>query len=82
MGKLTTKLLQQAANITSRHMAMQHKLSEAFIERYGVTYSDADCDDLIEVLDYQGGEMTLKHADEQMTAAGYPPIKGTEHDLP
>jgi hypothetical protein len=68
---LTTALLQQAAAIAERHQAMSARISEAFKARYGVTHSDVDCDHLIDVLDYGGGQhITLAEADSAMAACG------------
>lgn len=72
--KLTSKLLQDVADLTARKAKLQQKLTEAFEERYGVTYSAVDSDELIDVLDYHGGHINLKLADEAMFRAGYPAL--------
>lgn len=76
MAKLTTALLQRAASLASQALKVQGELSEAFTERYGATYSDVDCDSLIDILDYGGGHVTLKIADEEMARCGKPPLIG------
>lgn len=81
MTGLNTRLLRQAAALAARAQAMQQKLTEAFEERYGTTYSAVDCDELIDVLDYAGGDIDLAFCDRAMTEAGYPPkCKDTSHD--
>lgn len=53
---------------------MQAELTEAFEERYGCTYSDADADAIIDVLDYGGGErITLADCDREMSVRGHDP---------
>lgn len=73
---LTTKLLQRAARLAEQSQAVQVQLTQAFEARYGTTYSAIDCDDLIDILDYNGGHVTLRIADEAMTSCGHPPLKG------
>lgn len=52
-------------------------LRELFIERYGVDYSDVDCDLLIDCADYgQGAPMTIKVLDADMLSKGYPVLAG------
>ena len=72
---LTTRVLQQLAKIAEKYNQLSIKVGEMFQERYGVTYSDVDCDEIIDILDYNGGSITLEEADRYMTAAGYPPIR-------
>lgn len=83
MSKLTTKLLQRAADIAEKKASIQKELTKAFNERYGATYSDANCDYLIDTLDYIGGTISLKECDVQMNACGYPaltrPTGGSNH---
>ena len=78
MPKLTQSLLSKASALAEKKMKIQHDLTNAFIERYGVTYSDVDCDSIIEVLDYAGGDITLEECDQEMTRCGYPPLKNRE----
>lgn len=76
MAKLTAALLRKAVSISEKHFAIQQELSDAFQDRYGVTYSDIDCDELIDIFDYGGGQMDLKTCDEIMNSHGYPAKKG------
>lgn len=75
MTKLTTELLKRASKLARKQSDMSALLTAAFEHRYGVTYSEADCDWLIDDLDYGqgGGGITLAEADAHMTKAGYPP---------
>lgn len=77
MVKLTTKLLSEASRIAREAADMSGVLTEAFVERYGVEYSEINCDWLIDDLDYGlgNGHLTLKQADDEMTAAGHPPLR-------
>lgn len=73
--KLTNSLLKKAAKISADNMAMAGDLTEAFNERYGVTYSDIDADGIIDILDYGGGtNLTVAQCDAIMGALGYPPL--------
>lgn len=74
-NSLTTRVLQQLANIAEKHSRLAIDVGDMFIERYGVTYNDVDCDELIDIFDYGGGHITLEEVDRYMTAAGYPPIR-------
>jgi hypothetical protein len=74
MGKLTTKLLMRAARLAEQKARIQDDLSEAFVERYGTTYSDVDADGIIDILDYGGGDIDLAQCDAIMTEAGHPPL--------
>ncbi|MBS3648798.1 hypothetical protein KEU06_09290 [Pseudaminobacter sp. 19-2017] len=76
MSKLTQRLLNRAADLAELQSKVQSDLTEAFRERYGTTYSDVNADEIIDVLDYHGGHITLSDVDEIMTKAGYPPRKG------
>lgn len=76
MTKLSNKLLADAGDLAFKKSKMATKLSEAFENRYGINYSDADCDWLIDYLDYgQGVKVTLEIADKHMTEAGHPPFQ-------
>lgn len=74
-NSLTTRDLQKLANIAEKHSQLAIDVDNMFIERYGVPYSEVDCGEIIEILDYTGGSITLEEADRYMTAAGYPPIR-------
>ena len=74
---LTTKMLTRATKLAAKSMEMQSALTDAFNERYGATYSDVDCDFLIEALDYGGGVgLTLEEVDRRMAECGHPAKKG------
>jgi len=81
MAKLSASLLRRAARASAQAMAVQHELTAAFRDRYGVTYSDVDCDALIDILDYAGGAgLTVAECDRLMAASGAPVItKATGH---
>lgn len=72
--KLTNRMLTKAGRLAEEMQGVQQSLTEAFRHRYGVTYSDVDADEIIDVLDYQGGKLTVEDCDRIMTAAGYPPV--------
>lgn len=72
--KLTNRLLAKAGRLASEMQAIQQRLTAAFTDRYGVTYSDADADSIIDVLDYSGGSLTVEECDQIMTDAGHPPV--------
>lgn len=75
MPKLTNRLLNKGVRIASEAHKMNQELTEAFVERYGVTYSDVDADSIIDVLDYGvASGLTLEECDDIMTEAGYPPL--------
>lgn len=74
-NSLTTRVLQKLADITEKRSLLAIDVGDMFIERYGVTCSDVDCDEIIDTLDYGGGDITLEDVDRYMTAAGYPPIR-------
>jgi hypothetical protein len=79
--KLTTALLMQAYRAAAKNAKMAHRISGAMEARYGCTHSDADCDNLIEALDYgSGAAPTLSYADEQMARCGFPVKKDTPDD--
>lgn len=73
MTKLTQRLLNHAASLAEKQAWAQSKLTEAFQARYGVTYSDVDADEIIDILDYNGGHITLDECDRIMSEKGYPP---------
>jgi hypothetical protein len=73
MAKLSAALLRRAARIAEQASKVQADLTEAFRDRYGVTYSDVDCDWLIDVLDYGGGKnLTVAECDRAMENCGAP----------
>lgn len=69
--KLTDSLLKRAHHIAIQHSALNHKLTKAFEQRYGCTYSDVDCDSIIDSLDYgHGPPVTVEFCDSAMLACG------------
>lgn len=71
---LTNRMLKRAARVAEEMTQIASSLSAAFIQRYGVTYSDVDADEIIDVLDYHGGHLTVADCDRIMTEAGHPPV--------
>jgi len=73
--KLTTALLRRAARMARQASETQRQLTKAFMGRYGVTYSEVDCDALIDTLDYgQGVVPTLSDCDRYMENSGVKPL--------
>jgi hypothetical protein len=66
--------LTQTANAAEKHNRLQQEVGEMFKERYGVHYSDVDCDSVIDALDINGGNITVEQCDEYMTTCGHPPL--------
>lgn len=77
--KLTNSLLKKAARLSAEFQEIQSQLTDAFNERYGVTYSDVDADMIIDTLDYGGGDLTVADCDSIMAATGNPP-KGWDEE--
>lgn len=79
MTKLTNSLLKRACKISNEYAEIQAKLSEAFEDRYGTTYSDVDCDQLIDILDGGTGvssiKLTVSDCDNYMNDCGILPLK-------
>lgn len=74
-GLLTSRLLRRAARLAEQSSIVQGQLTDAFRQRYGVTYSDVDCDRLIDILDYHGADnLTVRECDEAMAACGVFPL--------
>jgi len=67
--------LTQTANAAEKFTKLQQEVGEMFVERYGVHYSDVDCDAIIDTLNQGGGEITIAQCDEYMTACGHPPLE-------
>lgn len=72
------QVLNAAARAARENAKQQHRLTEAFHERYGITHSDVDADELIDSLDYGGKTPTVAEADEIMTRCGHPPRARTD----
>lgn len=79
MTNLTNRLLRKAAKLAEESQIVHGELTNAFIERYGITYSDVDADSIIDTLDYFGGSLTVAECDDIMAATGHPP-KGYEEE--
>lgn len=75
--RLTTALLRRAAKLAEQHKEMNHLIGALFEKRYGSTYSDVDCDPLIDTLDYGLGglDLTLAECDRLMAKEGYPKLE-------
>jgi hypothetical protein len=52
-------LLRRAITAARAASEVQSEVTEAFLERYGRTHSDIDCDELIDTLDYGVGPSAL-----------------------
>lgn len=73
---LSTDLLMRANELAHQTTLIQDELTQAFEERYGVTYSEVDADSLIDALDYgSGGRITLRECDKIMLEHGKPVLK-------
>lgn len=73
--KLSSDLLRRAARAAADHARLSGQVTDAFRDRYGVTHSDVDCDELIDALDYGTGPTpTLARCDELMKEAGAPKL--------
>jgi hypothetical protein len=73
MGKvrLTDALLKRAHQAAIRHSALNQKMTHAFEQRYGCTYSEVDCDWIIDGLDYgTGPTLTVAMCDVAMAECG------------
>lgn len=73
MGKvrLTDTLLKRAHQAAIRHNTFNARLTKAFEQRYGCTYSDVDCNSIIDSLDYGNGPLvTVQFCDSAMAACG------------
>lgn len=69
--KQFTKLLNHAVKISNQHHIIQRRLTDAFEARYGTTYSDVDCDVLIDTLDYgYNYPIDYQVVDYQMASCG------------
>lgn len=66
--------LTQTANAAEKHHRLCQEIGEMFVERYGVHYSDVDCDAVIDCLNQNGGNITVEQCDEYMTQCGHPPL--------
>lgn len=71
-GRQFGALLRRAARLSAELQGVQKSLTDAFIHRYGATYSDVDADELIDVLDYGGGTISVAIADAAMARRGCP----------
>lgn len=72
-------LLRRAARLAIEGQAVRAELTKAFTDRYGCTYSDVDCDSIIDVLDINGGKLSVAEADELMADRGAPLLRDSDH---
>jgi len=78
-AKLDAKLIRRAIRVSEQAHKVQYDLTDAFRARYGVTYSDVDCDFLIDLFDYGGGDVpSLAQCDAAMAACGVKPLAQQE----
>jgi len=75
------KIMEVLSRERAVHTVMMIELDEWFVERYGCTYSDCDCDSLIDVIELGGtAPTTIKQIDEEMAFAkglGFKPQEKT-----
>ena len=78
-GAQFTRLLQAAELAAMKHKEHADKITEAFEARYGLTYSEANMDNLIDALDYgfgwAQGNLTATKVDKAMAEAGHPKLE-------
>lgn len=70
---LTADLLRRANAAAAKAHEYNRRLTAAFNARYGQTYSDCDCDPLIDVLDYGftgASDLTVAECDRLMAESG------------
>ena len=70
--KRFAQLLERAQRIAQEHVQMQAALTEAFEERYGVTYSAVEAERVVDALDYGQGVVTVAEVDAAMKERGAP----------
>lgn len=76
MAKLTASLLRRACKDAQRAAASSDLITKAFLERYGLTHSDADAEALIDALDYGQSTVTsVKECDRIMADLGHARLK-------
>ena len=71
----------KSASLAARHLEQNKKLSSLFEERYGINYSDANCDSLVECFDYTGSCPSLKGIDAEMLLCGYPVLEDEDEAI-
>jgi hypothetical protein len=64
-----TRLLQRCADAAERHHRLGSEVAQECLRRYGATAGDLDVDEIIDVLDLFGGEITAEEVDEAMDRA-------------
>lgn len=73
MAKLNQRLIDRACRSAIKHNEISRLITDAFMERYGATHSEADEDWLIDTLDCGiGPAVSLERCDKLMLEAGYP----------
>lgn len=76
MIKLSTALLRRANSAAAEHRKLSDMITAAFLDRYGKTHSEVDCDSLIDALDYGSGYISsLAECDRQMELCGVTTLK-------
>lgn len=72
-----TKLLTKAVKYAKEHFNLLSEVDEECKRRYGCSYSDIDCDMLIDILDINGAEkLTADEFHEMMLEAGATELEG------
>ncbi len=59
-------IINRMVKIAHEHTQLSLRIDEICLARYGHTYSELDCDDIIDMLDYNGGKMTVAEFDASM----------------
>lgn len=63
------KIINRMAKIAFERVELSQQIDAICVERYGCTYSEIDCDGIIDVLDFGGGSMSEKQFDAYMIEA-------------
>lgn len=63
-------LLDRCAKAAEKHIRLIKEVEQECEARYGVSYSDVDADGIIDVLNYQGGKITVKQFHKEMELHG------------
>jgi len=62
-----TKILTKAAKPSYEHSQLRDKIADECIKRFGVDFGEADCDPVIDIIDYgRCDRITAKDADYHM----------------
>lgn len=71
--KQLDKLIKKRVDNAHEMQQVRAKLDPLIESRYGVHYSDIDCDAAIDAMDYGVAGIDLATLDQEMTDCGYPP---------